>query len=206
MASCPSCGAALETPLVCSACGALQAPEPAPDPFAALGLEPAYAVDRSVLENLLLALTRRMHPDYFGGDPTKRAQAEHNTALLNSAYKIVSDLYRRCDWVVRHLGGPDEQAERQMPQPFLAEVLEWNETLEAAREGEAEAGKRLAALEHELQERRAASLKTVETMLTPLPKPRAPVLREARRELNAVRYIDRTLEELAALRSAEPAG
>jgi DnaJ-domain-containing protein 1 len=191
---------------VCSACGALQAPEPAPDPFAALGLEPAYAVERSVLENRLLTLTRRMHPDYFGSDAAKRARAEHNTALLNGAYETVSDLYRRCDWLVRHLGGPDEQAERQMPQPFLAEVLEWNETLEEAREGGVEAGKRLEALEQELEQRRAASLETIGKMLTPLPERRAPVLREARRELNAVRYVDRALEELGALRAAGRAG
>jgi|SRR5688572_6036439 len=204
MASCASCGAALETPLVCNACGALQTPDPAPDPFAVFGLEPSIDVNQSSLERLLILLTRRMHPDYFGRDPAKRAQAERNTATLNSSYKIVSDLFRRSDWIVRDLGGPED--ERQMSPQFLAEVLEWNEVLEAAREGEAEAIERLPVLENELRERRAERLSKLDSLLTPRPVHGSPVLREARRELNAVRYLDRTLEELAALRSAEPAG
>jgi molecular chaperone HscB len=204
MASCASCGAALETPLVCSACGALFAPDPAPSPFEVFGLETAFAVDGAALEKRLLALTRRMHPDYFARDPRQHAQAEHNTAALNAAYDVVSDAVQRADWLVRHLGGPDELSERELPREFLVEVLEWNEALEAARDGGAVSG--LAALERDLTQRRAASLRAIEALLTPLPAQGAAALREARALLNAVRYIDRTLEELAALRSAEPAG
>jgi molecular chaperone HscB len=203
MDSCASCGAALATPLVCSACGALFAPDPAPDPFAALGLEPALAVDQPRLQKTLIALTRKMHPDYFAGEPEKRALAERNTALLNAAYRVVSDPYRRSDWLVRQLGGPDEQGERQLPQAFLAEVLEWNETLEQARAGSGGTADQVDALESELEERRAASFQRLAALLQPLPAHGAPALREARRELNAVRYVDRTLEEIAALRAAQ---
>jgi molecular chaperone HscB len=189
---------------VCRACGVLFAPDPAPSPFGVFGLEPAFAVDGAALEKRLLTLTRRMHPDYFARDPRQRAQAEHNTAALNAAYAVVSDPVRRADWLVGHLGGPDELSERELPREFLAEVLEWNEALEAARGSAAAPG--LVALERELAERRAQSLESLETLLTPLPAPGAAALRQARAVLNAVRYLDRTLEELAALRTAQPAG
>jgi molecular chaperone HscB len=202
MNSCASCGAALATPLVCSACGALFAPDSPPDPFAALGLEPAFGVDQPHLQKTLIALTRKMHPDYFVGDPAQRELAESNTAVLNAAYRVVSDPYRRSDWLVRHLGGPDEQGERQLPQTFLTEVLEWNETLEAARAESGATADQVDALENELEQRRTASFERLAALLHPLPARGAPALREARRELNAVRYVDRTLEEIAALRAA----
>jgi len=205
--ACRGCGAELESPLVCSACGVLCSPATPPDPFAAFGLEPAYALDPADLRKRLLALTRRMHPDYFAGDPAQRALAERNTAELNAAHEILADDFRRADWLVRHLGGPDETGERQMPPEFLLEVLEWNEALEAAREaGPGAAARDVSALERDLLAQREACFRNLTTLLSPLPARGAPALVEARRGLNAVRYLDRALSEVAALALARPAG
>jgi len=72
MQPCPKCGAAVETPLACAACGALLSPSPPPTPFEVFALEPAWPVEREALRKRLLALTRAMHPDYFGTDPVQR--------------------------------------------------------------------------------------------------------------------------------------
>jgi len=123
--------------------------------------------------------------------------AEKNTATLNEAYEELSDDRRRADGLVRRLGGPDEVAERQMPQEFLMEVLEWNESLEDERSQPSPA---LATLEAELEQRRTSTLQAVANLLTPLPAPGASQLTDVRRLLNALRYLQKTLSEIGALR------
>ncbi len=199
MAECSKCGERLASVLVCDACDALQDPASPPGPFEAFGLPVAFAVDESVLKKRLLALSRKMHPDFFGLAGTAEHElAERNTAELNSAHKILADAFRRADHLVRALGGPSEQDERQMPQPFLMEVLEWNETLEDAREAAPESPKRAAldSLETTLQTEREEAMDRIAALLDPLPDTGSPTLTELRKELNAVRYLDRTLSTL----------
>lgn len=208
MSACPRCQAPLETPLACRACGVLFSVEPAPTPFAIFGIDESYAVDAAALQKRLLELSRLMHPDYFGarGDE-QRALAERNTAELNSAYEILSDDTARADWLVRHFGGPSELEERTMPQAFLAEVLEWNEALEAARDAAAGSPERVAldSLGKDLRAQRATTLATLRQILTPLPARGSKALVDARRALNALRYLDKTLAEIEALRLAQAA-
>ncbi len=196
MPSCTACGAALASALVCEACGALQRVEAPIDPWLALGLAPGYALDRRRLKERLLALQRRMHPDFFGGAaPELRALAERNTAELNAAERLLANDAARADLWIRRAGGPDEGAERQMPKAFLMEVLEWNETLEAARQAPPMSPERaqLEPLELSLKAEHVAALGRVAAHLNA----GAPAL--ARQELNAVRYLERTLETLREL-------
>lgn len=207
MSRCPHCTAELETPLVCVACGRLLEPGPDVAPFAIFGFEPSADVDARELKKRLLRFSRRMHPDFFAQEiEGVRALAEQNSARINEAHEILSDDARRIDWLVRHLGGPDENDERQMPKEFLLEVLEWNEVLEAARQAGAGAStSQLDELEQELRAERAVTLDSIHAKLVPLPPPQAPVLREVRRDLNAVRYLDRALGEIESQRLARPA-
>jgi molecular chaperone HscB len=173
-------------------------------PYAVLGLGgPTYALDRDDLRRRLLKATRSVHPDFFGTEAADvRRLAEDNSARLNEAYSILSDDVARADWLVRHLGGPDEQTERAMPQAFLAEVLEWNEALEEARANPAESAPALEALARDLASRRTGSLAALSQILTPLPQQSSPQLKRARSELNAIRYVDRALSEIESLRLA----
>jgi molecular chaperone HscB len=202
MAECPHCRAPLETPLACGSCGRLLATGSDPTPFETLGLEASGAVDPAELRRRLLRFSRLTHPDYFAAAaPEERARAEHATALLNAAHEILSDDVRRATWLVRHLGGPDENEERAMPAPFLAEVLEWNEMLAEARATPGAVGDpQLLGLKNDLLEQRREALASIARRLSPLPTRGAPALREVRRELNAVRYLDRALSEIEALR------
>ena len=208
MVSCPKCRATLRSPLVCETCGALLRPAVAPTPFETLGLETAFALDPAALRARVLALSRRMHPDYFStAAPEERELAERNTAELNSAQRVLGDELRRADWLVKHLEGPDENQERSLPAPFLQEVLEWNETIEAARTGEAgpDAWAAVEALGRTLAAERASLMAEAGALLTPLPPSRSPVLAEVRKRLNAVRYVDRALREIAELSLARQA-
>jgi molecular chaperone HscB len=197
---CPRCSAQLEFPVGCKACGApLAVPEDA-TPFELLGLERKYEVDAADLRARLLRASRIVHPDFFGAAaPDVRALAERASARLNQAFALLADDAARADWLVANAGGPREQDERAMPTAFLSEVLEWNELLAQARAaGGADA--RLGELERELRARRETALATVRRLLTPLPKRGAPELGGVRKELNAVRYVDRALAEIESLR------
>lgn len=203
MSACPRCGAERTTPLACDACGVLSPPADALGPFEALGFAPAWKVDASALRKRLLALTRRTHPDFFAdADAEQRELAERNSALANQAHETLADDLARADWLVTHLGGPREGELRDMPQAFLMEVLEWNETLEAARGAGpgSPARERLGALARELESARAAALARLGALLDPLPARGAPELVSARREINALRYVRRTLDQIEALR------
>lgn len=172
-------------------------------PFEILGLEPQAELDGTALRRRMLSLARGLHPDFHAhGGQEARRRAEDNTAALNAAYAVLADDFRRADWLVGALGGPREDQERSMPAEFLQEVLEWNEAIEEAREAEAGSPPRMAleALANRLVTERGATMKNVLLRLNPLPARGAPVLRLARQELNALRYLDRALAEIGELR------
>lgn len=207
MSECPSCGVELEMPLGCTACGSLFELDGQPSPFEIFGLEPSWTIDATELRRRLLRFSRIVHPDYFGSATAQeRERAESSSALLNSAHEVLSDAVRRADWLVAARGGPSEADERQMPQEFLMEVLEWNETLEEAREGDVGSAPRagLEEFQDKLEQRREATLLDLGHLLEPLPESGAEVLSRARRLLNAIRYLDRALEQIRALRLEDP--
>jgi len=202
--SCPACGARLASPLVCEACHELL--EPGTDsPFELFGLAPGLEIDERALRKRLLALSRELHPDFHGAASEElRARAEANTAALNAAHALLATFERRAEWLVAHLGGPSERDERQMPQEFLMDVLEWNTAVEEARHAEpgseerAALGPLRAHLEEAREDRRAA----LGRLLVPLPDAGSPDLTRARRQLNALRYVARTLHEIDTLELA----
>lgn len=199
--SCFRCAASLTQPLVCEGCGLLHPPPPDLNPFQALGMNPAARIDAMDLRKRLSKLSRHMHPDFYvaQGEEARRL-AEQNTAELNAAFEIVSDETRRIDWLIQAGDGPAPTEERQMPQEFLMEVLEWNETLEGAREKDAQALAALPALAEELQARLVRQRDALRELLTPLPPAGDERYVQARRQLNAVRYLERALAELAEQR------
>jgi len=200
--NCSECEAELASQLVCEACGTLQACEQSPTPFEAMGLEPSQALDLGALKKRLLQLSRAMHPDFFGNsDETTRQLAIDNTAELNYAFELLSDDMARADWLVRSLDGPKESDERQMPQAFLMEVMEWNELLEEAREAAPGSPEQAAAVQlgSTLEDERKVIMQAVAAALTPLPSAGDATLTDIRKQMNAVRYVDRALHQLSEL-------
>ena len=81
-------------------------------------------------------------------------------------------------------------------------MLEWNEALDRARESAPLSRERAALVEVEsgLREQRAAALAHLAGSLCPLPERASPALVRARTELNALRYIEKTLADIDNLR------
>ena len=200
--NCPKCWADLKTPLFCESCDEVLDTRNA-SPFRILGVAQGFDLDRMSLRKKLLHLSRHLHPDVHGSaDDAIRDLAHRNTAELNAAFEILNDDFRRANWLVVSLGGPTEETERQMPQDFLTEVLEWNEMVEEARASAPGSPEklRLAGLEDELRSERKRVMDGVAARLTPLPELNSPELTEVRQKLNALRYLDRTLCQIEELR------
>ena len=201
--SCPHCDADLWSPLACEECGALLESTDKGTPFVIFGLERAWDIDRKDLRRRLLRLQRLVHPDHAGDTD----QAQEAAATLNHAHEVLADPSLRANLLLRLLGGPDESAERKMPQDFLMEVLEWNETLDEITEDEgsepASREARLIPLQDELLQRREDLLVEVGAALMPLPEPKSESLALLRRRLNAARYLARTLWRIREMRLTE---
>jgi molecular chaperone HscB len=204
MAECTNCNEVLTTPLACGSCESIFAAPFTLSPFEVFGMPIAARLDPSILRKKLLKMQRLLHPDFHGAaGQAMQSIAEHNTAEVNAAFKVLRDEAQRSSWLVEHLGGPSESNERQMPQAFLMEVMEWNETLEGfgGLEDKATAASGLGELKAELNIQRVELLEGIldnlEAQLSQAAD--AAPLADVRRSLNAARYIDRALTEVASI-------
>lgn len=206
MKSCTRCGAQLETVLACSKCNALLDSDQPLDPFSILGLAPGWNLDLKDLQRRLVRFSRLVHPDFFASEAASiRDLAGAHSARLNEAYAQLRDPARRADWLVSHCGGPAADQERSMPQAFLLQVLEWNESLESLRELSAsQRAEPWNTLQSQLSQQRSAILLRLGQLLEPLPNPGHDNFTQARRELNSLAYVERALAELEALRLSSP--
>ncbi len=155
-----------------------------------------FDVSPADLSRQLLTLTRFTHPDYHSLEgEAALALAERNTALLNEAHTTLCDAVLKAEWFLKELGAPSPDAERQMPPAFLLEVLEWNEILELAKTtpGSQDNAQALKQLGDELRRRRENTLEQLGQRLDST-DPGDPLA--LRQELNSVRYLDRTLDEI----------
>lgn len=199
LGSCPHCQAELGSPLACRTCGVLfDVSANEPSPFAVLGFELSFDVDKKDARKRLRRIAHSVHPDFYAlAGEAQLALAEQNNALLNRAYDIVVDDVRRADWIVRHLGGPGEKDLGCMHQDFLMEVMEWNEILDDNEPGSPE----FDGLGDELRTERERLVGAIAGYLTPLPDPGttegSEALKDVRKDLNALRYIDRALTRVA---------
>jgi len=101
----------------------------------------------------------------------------------------------RADVLLTRLGGPSREADRTLPEGFLAEMMAVREELEAA--GAAGDSAAAARLEEWAGGQRAEHIARVGAMFQGLTgEPAQASLKAIRRELNAWRYIERMLEQI----------
>jgi molecular chaperone HscB len=164
------------------------------DAFEVLGLVPRFEIDPGELQAAYLARARLVHPDHAGpGDGAGDRPADGAIAALNAARTQLADPERRANLLLARLGGPAPEADRSLPPGFLAGIMEAREELAAAQDrGDAEAVERWL---HWAEARRSEHAARVGALLSSSAASHA-VLRDARRELNAWRYIERMIEQL----------
>src|SRR5262249_4533131 len=192
MAACWSCDAPTGERVVFCGCGAIQAPERGLDHFAVLGVPRRFELDARELEKRYKELTRKLHPDRFArADARARRYSLERATQVTDAYKVLRAPGRRAEYLLK-LEGIDVADEKEggkgLDPEFLMEVMAEREALAEARAAGARA--QLDQMGAKMRARREAAMAKVAQGFAR--GDRAAV----ERELKALRYYDRFLEEL----------
>ncbi len=161
------------------------------DAFDHLGLPPVFALEPAALQRAYLARVAALHPDRARPDTADTGDSGAAAAALNHARATLLDPEARANALLARLGGPAKEADRTLPEGFLAEMMTLREAIDGCRAG-GDAGA-VAAHVAQARARRAAHEARVAALFAAGPVPAA--LREIRRELNAWRYLERLLEQ-----------
>jgi len=107
-------------------------------------------IDRKALHRKFIALSREVHPDYFGqaGEAEQERMLERS-ADLNRAYKTLQDPDATMKYVLEMKGVLAEEEKYDLPPAFLMDVMDINEQLAEAGDGEVRT--ELAAIIDKLQ-------------------------------------------------------
>jgi molecular chaperone HscB len=160
------------------------------DPFALLGLAPAYDIDLAALERAFFERSKALHPDRVAGAPVaERVAALSRSRALNDAYQLLKKPVSRAEYLLERAGVTIGDNERLDP-AFLMEILELREELAEARA----AGKlaRVEELQRAMKARRAEALGALPGLFA------AGDLAALKTRLIVLRYIHRYLEECNA--------
>ena len=171
------------------------------DHFERLGLPRRFSVDEAALERAYLALSRATHPDFhlMGSDAELSASLELSAAL-NEAYNTLRDPFTRADYLLNLEGGPAASEHKQLPQNFLAEMLEAREEIELAHGSPA----KVAGLDEKFSKRSAKLVEQIGNAfaryesLSPEDSERANLRAQVRGLLNAAKYVSGLLRDLQA--------
>ena len=190
---CLACDSELDFPLFCEGCRRLYPLPASTDYFSLLGLERAYAIDEDSLRAKVLALSRSVHPDYFGGESDQMRQlAVQLSAEVNEAAHVLLDPVLRAGYLLKLAGGAPESDRRAVCPEVLGEVMTLREQVETAgTSGETSATDRLRA---QVQDRRDSFLAGISKLAQRLPNISEPEKSQLQTLLNSISYYDNLLE------------
>ncbi len=164
------------------------------DPFAMLGLERQFDVDPAAMRMAYLKLTAQLHPDRIT-DPIEQAEAAEQAARINGAYRILMDDESRADALLRVLGGPSRSQEKTLPDGFLIKMMDIRQDMEDVLANGDE--KDQQHLSETVRQQRAKHVHAARDVFDQITRNTShDLLRAARIELNAWRYVERMIEQL----------
>ena len=105
------------------------------DPFATLGIERTFDIDRAAVDKTHRELSRTLHPDrHAGGGASERRYALSKAIEVNEAWRIVKDPIRRAEALFRLAGVAVGEANEPKAAPeLLMDMMEQRESLSEAR-------------------------------------------------------------------------
>lgn len=193
---CLKCDQELGSPIVCTGCKTLFPPPRSADYFDLLGLPHRYSIDETQLNAAFRALTRNIHPDRFTDQPQEiRSLSTQLSAEVNQALVILKDPVQRAAYMLESAGGPSAVELRDVPGNLLAEVMMVREQLQEARSAADEQA--MAAVRKSVLTRRTTILDKIAERADRLATCIDDEKKDMRRWLNAIKYFDNVLDELA---------
>ncbi|MEM9188219.1 MAG: Fe-S protein assembly co-chaperone HscB [Myxococcota bacterium] len=164
------------------------------NPFAVLGLAPAFDIDPQELEERYRALQKALHPDRFAqASASERRLSLERAVTVNEAYRRMKDDVARAEALLELRGVAVGETGGQPTDPeFLMEVMELREELADARKSKDldQVGK-LGGI---IEDRRRALIQTIGAEFR-----READAREILTALSRIRYYHRFLEEVEVI-------
>jgi len=195
-AKCQRCDRTLRVPILCDGCHTLYPAAQAVDHFSLLGLPRRFDLDPQQLHQAYIAISRNIHPDYFGGQPPEMQRlALRLSAAVNEARAVLSDPLLRAEYLLETAGGKSAAEDKRVPPELLGEVMMLREELEETRRcGDAGAVETIRA---QVRRRAEATMSRVAGLARGVTEdPGEGLLDELRLELNAMKYLNNLLSEL----------
>ena len=90
----------------------------------------SFLIDEVDLKKRFLAMSRKLHPDFYTLDDriTQEIILE-KSSLNNEAYKVLKDPMSRMKYILEVTGHLEPEGDQSIPQAFLMEMMEINESL-----------------------------------------------------------------------------
>jgi molecular chaperone HscB len=112
-------------------------------------------VDKAMLRQKYLALSRQHHPDYFVNESAEaQEEALNASAALNRALKVFNNTDNTIRYVLLEKGLMQEEEKYSLPPDFLMEMMELNEAAEEAADPDSvnRLEQQLTTIENEIYE------------------------------------------------------
>ena len=166
------------------------------NPYEVFDLPPTFDVDERALQRRYVQLSAATHPDRFP-DPVEQAEAAERSAAINQAHRQLRDPEQRARVLLELMGSAEPDDNSKLPPDVLMELMEVREALEEARSRGDEAA--IARTVRDARADRKQHLERVGQLFaeaqTASEDTRADLLAQVRDELNALRYVQRLLEQ-----------
>jgi molecular chaperone HscB len=90
----------------------------------------SFYLDEKELKKRFLQKSKKYHPDFFATDSEEKQQEVLELSTqINDAYKTLSDFNARMAYILNEKGILGEEGKNEIPQDFLMEVMEIQETI-----------------------------------------------------------------------------
>ncbi|HVE60256.1 MAG TPA: Fe-S protein assembly co-chaperone HscB [Chitinophagaceae bacterium] len=131
--------------------------------FELFNLPPQLTINKTLLRKKYFELSKKYHPDYYANtNDADQHQVLEDAALLNKAYKTLSNKDETIKYVLKEKGLLEDDEKYQLENSFLMQMLEINEELSETDFANDEiASKRLSEKLGELQNEIYAPVKNI---------------------------------------------
>ena len=100
------------------------------DYFQFYGLPLSFSADAGLVKQKFYEFSKKYHPDfYINEDEEKQAEVLEKSTLNNKAYQTLSDPQKRLPYILELKGLLAEGEHYVLPQDFLMDMMDINETL-----------------------------------------------------------------------------
>ena len=165
------------------------------DPFETLGVEPAFGLDLTALEQRHRDLSRALHPDrHSGSGAAERRMALGRAIEVNEAFRVLKDPVRRAEALLALRGVQSGEGKEPPASPaLLMEVMERREALAEIRQTKHEAA--LARLIADVRAEEARVVQALAIEFATASGNSAEILKR----ISELRYYRRFLDEAASI-------